>query len=94
MSEIRAKFEDNFFSMCDFCGLAQTIAPPPIIPARDEQVECPDELYDALVKAWDQNPQYVDVCDIIVNEPCDDDQEEEDEDEDGQDPTLIHTFYR
>ncbi|CAM9154423.1 unnamed protein product, partial [Scytosiphon promiscuus] len=60
-----------------------------------EEVECPDELYDALVKAWDQNPQYVDVCDIIINEPCDDQGEEQDYDlEDRQDPTLVHTFYR
>lgn len=59
------------------------------------QVECPDELYDALVSTWDHNPQYVDVCDIIVNDLADDEDElEEEEEEDRQDPTLVHTFYR
>lgn len=59
------------------------------------QVECPDELYDALVQTWDQNPQYVDVCDIIINDGGDEeDEDEEGDDDDAQDPTLLHTFYR
>ncbi|CAN0087413.1 unnamed protein product, partial [Ectocarpus fasciculatus] len=63
-----------------------------------EEVECPDELYDALVQTWDQNPQYVDVCDIIINDGDDDEDEDEEQDDydddDAQDPTLLHTFYR
>lgn len=62
-------------------------------------MECPDELYDALVSTWDQNPQYVDICDIIVDSIDGEDEEggEEQGSEDGdddQDPTLVHTFYR
>lgn len=53
-----------------------------------KQVECPDELYDALVTTWDGNCQYRDVCEIIV---CG---EEEGEEEDAQDATLMNTFYR
>eukprot|EP00903_Cladosiphon_okamuranus_P011726 g11026.t3 len=64
-----------------------------------EEVECPDDLYNALVSTWDQNPQYVDVCDIIVNNLGEDEDEEvqdddDDDDNGGQDPTLVHTFYR
>ena len=59
-------------------------------------MECPDDLYDALVTAWDNHLRYDDVCDIIVHA---DDEEEEGEEEEGvdddrQDATLIHTFYR
>lgn len=59
-------------------------------------MECPDDLYNALVSTWDQNPQYVDVCDIIVNNLDEDEgeAEQDDDDGDGQDPTLVHTFYR
>lgn len=62
------------------------------------QVECPDDLYDALVTAWDNHPQYEDVCDIIVDADDEDGEEEEGEGEgegdDHQDATLLHTFYR
>lgn len=60
------------------------------------KVECPNELYNALVSTWDQNPQYVDVCDIIVNDLGDDEEDDQEEldEEDRQDPTLVHTFYR
>lgn len=59
-------------------------------------MECPDDLYNALVSTWDQNPQYVDLCDIIVNNLDDEGGEvgEEQDDEDSQDPTFVHTFYR
>lgn len=59
-------------------------------------MECPDDLYDALVSTWDQNPQYADVCDIIVNNLADEAEggEEQDDEDDDQDPTLVHTFYR
>ncbi|CBN78046.2 conserved unknown protein (Partial), partial [Ectocarpus siliculosus] len=60
-----------------------------------EEVECPDELYDALVQTWDQNPQYVDVCDIIINDGSDEEEDDDvGDDDDTQDPTLLHTFYR
>ena len=66
-------------------------------------MECPDDLYDAVVTAWDNHPMYDDVCDIIVGADDDDEEEEEegggreeaeDGDDDRQDATLLHTFYR
>ncbi|CAM9880328.1 unnamed protein product, partial [Laminaria digitata] len=66
-----------------------------------EEVECPDDLYNALVTVWDNHPRYDDVCDIIVDAVDDDEEEEEGGggeeegvDDDRQDATLLHTFYR
>lgn len=60
------------------------------------QVECPDDLYNALVTTWDTHPQYDDVCNIIVDAGDKDEEDEEEEEEGGgqDDATLLHTFYR
>lgn len=65
------------------------------------QVECPDELYDALANAWSDHSQYSMICDIILDGVPDEegggdnagDEQREDGDDD-QDPTLMNTFYR
>lgn len=80
-----------------FCSIQRFLSGAFLLPICLLQVECPDELYDALVQTWDQNPQYVDVCDIIINDGGDeeeDDDDGDDDDDDTQDPTLLHTFYR
>lgn len=57
-------------------------------------MECPDDLYDALVTTWDAHPQYADVCNIVLDEGEDEEGGQLEEEEDHQDATLMHTFYR
>ncbi|CAM9567628.1 unnamed protein product, partial [Sphacelaria rigidula] len=71
-----------------------------------EEVECPDDLYDALANTWsdEQYPEYSVLCDIVLDtvdeEPEDSvadpdcKEEGEEEEEEQQSATLFNTFYR
>ena len=55
------------------------------------QVECPDDLYDALATTWNDHPQYADLCQIVLDAETSEEEENVDVD---QDSTLMNTFYR
>lgn len=58
------------------CGVFSSV-----VWARGRQVECPDDLYDALANTWseEKHSQYSVLSDIIL---------------DDDDATLFNTFYR